>query len=163
MPVSPLTHYTSFNDKFIPERYEGGPSYLNLSVYRFYSVHSRVQGVSAGVRQRTPTSERCGRLGLVFNVYLFLIRYRSLSLAHCPMYVECGSAEAHSPPTADNLKLEQDSCHRTQFGGRKDSWWFARCWGLDPGPGVSLFSGALGPTHPRTNIVNIGGNCCQNS
>ena len=25
-----------------------------------------------------------------------------------------------------------------------------------------LFSGELGSTHPRTNNVNVGGNCCQN-
>ena len=34
-------------------------------------------------------------------------------------------------------------------------------WANPTHPGVG--SGALGDTHPRTNTVNIGGNCCSNS
>ena len=34
-------------------------------------------------------------------------------------------------------------------------------WAIPTSPGTG--SGGLGYTHPRTNMVNIGGNCCSNS
>ena len=45
------------------------------------------------------------------------------------------------------------------YGGERRSTPCAP-WAHPSQSGIS--SGALGSTHPRTNAVNVGGNCCSN-